>query len=257
MIFNRNVVGTLLIALVAVASVVALLYSGRIPQDPTYHNFSDSKTYFSVPNALNVLSNIPFILVGFYGVFSLMWGKLTSSTLIKSNELAYWVLFLGTAFVGFGSSYYHLSPSNETLVWDRLPMTIAFMSLYSIIICEFVSVKYCRATLIFLLMSGTISVLYWWYTESHGVGDLRYYIVVQFFPVITIPIILLFFRSKFTLVSAYWVLLLLYVLAKLVEYFDHQIHGALSVLSGHSIKHIFPAIGILYLLHAYKTRKIV
>lgn len=257
MIFDREKVGFFLIALVALFTIFAFVSLERVPQDLQYHNFSDSNIYLSIPNALNVLSNIPFILVGIYGMLCLAQSKISSTAIANSNKLAYWVLFAGTTFVGFGSSYYHLSPSNETLVWDRLPMTIAFMSLYSIIICEFVSAKWCRYVLVLLLTLGALSVLYWWYTESQGLGDLRYYAVVQFFPIITIPIILLFFKSKFTMVSAYWVLLITYVLAKLLENFDHQVHEFLTLLSGHSIKHVLPAIGVLYLIYAYRVRKTV
>ncbi len=43
--------------------------------------------------------------------------------------------------MGVGSGYYHLSPSNATLVWDRIPMSIAIMALLSIVIGEYMSIR--------------------------------------------------------------------------------------------------------------------
>ena len=36
------------------------------------------------------------------------------------------MFFLGLFLTGFGSGYYHWEPTNDTLVLDRLPMTILF-----------------------------------------------------------------------------------------------------------------------------------
>jgi hypothetical protein len=50
-------------------------------------------------------------------------------------------VFVGLQLTAFGSSYYHLSPNNSRLVWDRLPMTIAFMSMVAAIIAERISLR--------------------------------------------------------------------------------------------------------------------
>ncbi len=252
---KREKYGFILIVLAGVFTLLAFLFSERVPQDIRYHGFSDTETYICIPNALNVLSNIPFLAVGILGLLSFFRNRSHSPNIVESNILAYFVLFLGTALVGVGSSYYHLWPSNETLVWDRLPMTFAFMGLYSIIVSEFISETKGKLLLLPLLCAGVFSVLYWWYTESRGVGDLRYYAVVQFFPILTIPVILLFFKSKYCSVSGYWVLLGTYVAAKLFEHFDAQIHEVLLVVSGHSIKHILPALGLFILLNKYKAKE--
>jgi hypothetical protein len=48
---------------------------------------------------------------------------------------------------GHGFSYCHLWPGNETLVWDRLPMTLVAMMVFTIIIGEFASLKIGRLLL--------------------------------------------------------------------------------------------------------------
>ena len=246
-------IGTLLISAVCIFVIVAFFILDPIAQDSNYHNFSDIKSYLSIPNTLNVLSNIPFLLVGLIGLIGLRRGA-GSLNIVNSIKLSYFFLFLGAALVGVGSSYYHFNPTNETLVWDRIPMTIAFMALYSIIISEFISDKIGKLLLLPLLLLGIFSVLYWSYTESQGVGDLRYYAVIQFFPILTIPLMLIFFKSKYNCVGGYWLLLLTYIAAKLFETFDYQIHNYLGLISGHSIKHVLSAFGLYILLCTYEKR---
>ena len=56
------------LACLAAASLVALLFVPPIPQDPTYHEFADQRTLLGVPHFWNVVSNVPFIIVGAAGL---------------------------------------------------------------------------------------------------------------------------------------------------------------------------------------------
>lgn len=251
---KKEKIGLSLIAASALFIMAALFLIDPVAQSPAYHNFSDSTPIMGIPNALNVLSNLPFLFVGIWAlVLLLREGKLQ---IIAENKSAYFALFFGVALVAFGSSYYHLWPGNQTLLWDRLPMTIAFMGLVSIIVSEFISIRLGRMLLFPLLTFGIFSVLYWHYTELEGVGDLRFYIYVQFFPIVAIPIILLLFRPRFTHLACYWWLMATYVLAKLFEHFDYFIHQTTGLLSGHSIKHLAAAVGLYILLKGYKFRQV-
>lgn len=251
---TREKIGFSLIVLIGLSALSAFFLVDPVPQDDQYHSFSDERTYLGVPNALNVLSNVPLFLVGIFGLMALRSKSLNSANIAKSNSMAYWSLFSGVTLVSLGSGYYHLWPGNTTLIWDRLPMTVAFMSLFSIVISEFISEHMGRLLHLPLLSIGMVSVLYWGLTESQGAGDLRPYVMVQFFPMIASPVILLSFKSKFNQVSCYWVLFFSYVLAKIFEYLDSQTHHFLVFISGHGIKHILPAIGLYILIRSYKTR---
>lgn len=248
--------GILLIAILSICALIGIFITGPIAQNTDYHDFSDSVSYLSIPNTLNVLSNLPFLVVSCIGLMALRATGENSLKIADSDRLSYLFLYLGVGLISIGSAYYHLNPSNDTLVWDRIPMTMAFMAFYSLIISEFVSEKLGAKCLIPFTVAGIFSVLYWWYTESHGVGDLRYYLVVQFLPILTIPIMLTFFKSKYNHVRGYWLLLASYIAAKIVELLDHQIHSYLSVISGHSIKHVLPAIGLYLLIRSYRKRSI-
>jgi len=202
---------------------------------------------------LLVVSNLPFLIIGMMGLFSLFHaGRINFITEIKP---AYVLFFAGVALVNFGSGYYHLWPDNETLVWDRLPMTFAFMALFAVIIAEFASLKTGKFALWPLVAFGLFSVVYWHFTETSGHGDLRFYALVQFLPMLLIPLLLLLFKPRFTSTGGYWALLFAYVLAKVFEFFDESVFNSLGIISGHSLKHIVAALGIFFLLRTYRKRE--
>jgi len=233
--------------LISLAAMISIFFIDAIPQDLNYHLFNDQSLILNIPNFWNVVSNLPFLVVGILGV---KWVK-NSKAISLTQQRAYYTFFIGVALVAFGSSYYHLAPTNNSLLWDRLPMTIAFMALFSIVIGEFISEKLNELMFFPLVFLGGFSVLYWRYTEGQGQGDLRMYIVIQFLPMILIPLILLLYKSKGQQVKGYPFLLLAYFIAKLLEFYDGQIHDVLMVISGHSLKHIMAAFGVWLLLKSY------
>ena len=233
---------------------VAVLFSqDPIPQHPKYHLFADERRILSIPNFWNVISNSLFFVVGSLGLYSLRnKGNLQIADDIK---LAYLLLFAGVGLIAVGSAYYHLTPNNATLVWDRLPMSIAFMAIFAVVIGEFISVRLGKVLLIPLILAGIASVLYWYSTEVHGQGDLRFYALVQFLPMLIIPIILCFYRSRFTRPAAYWWLFIAYGVAKVFEHFDTEIYKASMLVSGHTLKHVAAAMGLYILLVSYQKRE--
>lgn len=237
---SKKRIGCFLLGLTGIIAIIALIISKPILQDEAYHDFSDGDTIFSISNFWNVMSNLPFLIVGVFGLIKLKE--------INSLKTSYSIFFIGVSLVAFGSGYYHLQPNSDTLVWDRLPMTIAFMALFSIIISIFISQKIGKKLLFPLLIIGLFSVYYW--TIS---GDLRLYAFVQFYPMLAIPIILIFFKGT-RKTSGYWYLLAAYLIAKLLEHFDAEIHHFFGVISGHSLKHIAAAIGLYILLKSNSTK---
>ena len=228
-------------AVAAIALMVAAVFLlvAPIPQDPAYHAFADGRTLLGVANFWNVVSNLPFLVVGAWGVVYVM--RHGHAVSLPGLELAYVIFFSGVFLTAFGSSYYHLAPANDPLAWDRLPMTIGFAGLFSIIVGEFVSARIGRMLVVPLLLVGIVSVEYWIWSESRGAGDLRLYALVQFLPMLLIPLILLFNKPAIGSAKYYWAMLGFYVLSKVVEFFDIAIFAAGGAISGHSLKHLFAA----------------
>ena len=249
--FTKQKIGFAIISIILIAGVLLSIFMGPIAQTSRYHLFSDSRHIISIPNFFNVISNLPFLLIGMIALQRLLSNKVV---ILAEIRHAYLILFTGVILVGLGSSYYHLWPTNQTLVWDRIPMTIVFMSLFSIIIAEYISIRVAKLIVWPLLLLGVSSVIYWHVGEKAGQGDLRFYGLVQFLPILMVPVILVCFNSKFSHTSVYWWLLPLYLLAKIFEHFDQQVYLFLGVFSGHSLKHLFAALAIGVVVLGYTIR---
>lgn len=234
-------IGYIILAAFAILAVSALFLLPPIEQNKNYHKFCDADTLFNIPNFWNVISNLPFLIIGLTGMYT--------TRRLSENKIQYMLFFLGISLVSLGSGYYHLNPNNDTLVWDRLPMTISFMSLFSIIISEFIDLKTGLKFLAPAILIGLLSVVYW-----VVYNDLKVYMLVQFYPVIAILVILIFFKSKYNLTYGYWILLLAYIVAKFFEHFDCQTQSVLNVLSGHTLKHLVISAGMIGLLYTYVKR---
>jgi hypothetical protein len=170
----------------------------------------------------------------------------------------YLVLFIGVVLTCFGSGYYHLAPDNARLVWDRLPITLGFMGLMSAVVCERISRTTGLRLLPLFLALGVASVFYWYWTELHGIGDLRPYLFVQFFPALAIPLILWLYPAKYTGNRELLFAALLYFAAKLFEFFDSQIYAVSgNLISGHTLKHVAAAWAVWWILRMLQTRRAV
>ena len=229
---------------ITVMAVAATFWFPPIAQDPAYHEFADRHTFFGIPNFGNVASNLPFMLVGVFGLLK------TSSVADPSIRIAYVVLCIGVTLVGFGSAFYHYAPSTPALFWDRLPMTIAFMALLSIVVSDRISERIGRLMLWPLIIIGVASVAYWNWSEGQGQGDLRAYGLVQFLSMLLIALMLLTCSARNLSSRWLWGSLGTYAVAKVAEYFDAAIYNATGVMSGHSIKHVLGAISVLMIVFA-------
>ncbi len=223
----------LLLAILVFGSLAALSLLAPLAQDINYHAFVDTRAFLGIPNFLNVVSNLPFLAVGVWGL------RICLNSAPAPSRQAWVALFIGLALVSVGSGYYHWNPHSDSLVWDRLPMTVGFMSLLAAVIGEFVDQRIGRLLLWPAVLVGLGSVLHWHWTD-----DLRLYVWVQFITLLVIPMLLLLFKSSYT---HSWMLVIAlgwYALAKLAEALDGSILNATAgIVSGHTMKHLLAAAG--------------
>lgn len=221
----------------AALSLAALPLLPPIPQDQSYHRFADGRALSGIPNFWNVVSNIPFFLIGAAG-------------LRLRGPVSQRVIFLGIFLTGAGSATYHWSPSDATLIWDRLPITLGFMAILANLIEERVSEKAGALLLWPLLALGVVSLLVW-----RATGDLRLYGWVQFFPILALLLLLWLFPPKYTGAASWLVATALYAAGKFFEYFDAPILSAGHLVSGHTLKHLFAAAACFVILRNFQTRR--
>jgi hypothetical protein len=236
------------------------LIIGAHKQDPTYHAFADDRTMAGVPNALNVLSNSPFVVVGAVGLWFMAsrHSRRPGVFLTRIERAPFWVYFAGLVMTGIGSAYYHAHPNNETLTWDRMFLAITFMALFTAMLAERVHLACIRCLLWPLVAFGAGSVLYWQYTERIGAGDLRFYFTAQFFPLLMLPLLLIFCPPRYTRTGDLVAMLLSYVLAKIVEILDAQIYTGAGFVSGHTLKHLIAGLTAAFpLLMLWHRRPLV
>ena len=237
----------LLMAAVVIGSLLVMLSLQPIPQDAEYHNFADKRAFRGIPNFLDAASNLAFLIVGIAGL------RISLTNNLGNLRNSWIVLFAGVSLVSIGSAYYHLNPNNQTLVWDRLPMTIGFMGLFAALLGEYVSERLGRFLLVPAILLGLSSVIYWYWFD-----DLRFYIWVQMIPLLTIPVVMILYRAKY---SHGWMLLAAlgcYALAKITELGDRQIFAlSQDFISGHTIKHLLSALGCLLILFMLQRRKLI
>jgi hypothetical protein len=245
------------ILLIALAGISAIFTFPPIPQDQSYFLFADIRSLGGIPNFGDVISNIPFPLVGILGLLALRKHWKDKTRFIHPAEaVPFLVAFIGLILLGPCSAYFHWAPANDTQAWDRLPMTLVFMAFFASIIAERIDLKSGLTLLPVLLAAGIGSVIYWSVTESHGQGDLRPYALVQFLPVLIIPVILLLFKPLYTGGRHLIALIAWYGLAKVFEWLDVWIYAFTHhLVSGHTLKHLAAAVGIYGLVKYIQVRQ--
>ncbi|MGZ9030906.1 MAG: ceramidase domain-containing protein [Burkholderiaceae bacterium] len=223
------------------ACVVAAFLLPAMPQPTDYHDFVDDRTLWGVPHFKNVVSNLAFVLAGAAGF--VVMARSPSAFVNRAERWPYYVFFTGLVLTGFGSAYYHLAPDNETLFWDRLPMTIAFAGLVAGQIAERMAPRLGVALLTPMLAIGAASVIYWRATERAGVGNVLPYAILQGYTMAAVLLLAFTHPSRYTRGSdIYWVFAA-YLAAKVTETFDAEIwEWTAGVISGHTLKHLFAAL---------------
>ena len=215
------------------------LFLHPIPQPLAYHNFADHRAWLGIPNFGDVVSNLPFAVVGIWGLIFLVTSR--QLRFVDSRERwLYLMMFASLILTAFGSGYYHLAPDNARLVWDRIPIMMVFMALLSAVIAERVSVGTGLALFPVLEIAGVGSVLLWRASELRGHGDLRFYAAVQVYSILILLLALLL-PPTYSRGSDLVGVVGFYFVAKILEESDRQVFALGQVVSGHTLKHLAAA----------------
>lgn len=237
--------------LLALAALLAggLLPHGPIAQWASYHDFADQRAWLGIPNAADLLSNLPFALVGVWWLLAMRALRRTPATLAWR---AFAIALIATAA---GSTFYHWAPDNASLAFDRLPIAWACAALTCAFLAERLDARWARpGVLAVALLLASLSVGLWWWSEAVGRSDLRAYLFVQFLPMVMVPAALLMRLPRRSAGAApnraWWGVLVGYGVAKALEVADQAVLEQLMLLSGHTLKHLAAAGAAGWLLHS-------
>ena len=233
------------------------LFVPPIPQDLAYHRLADTRPFLGVPNALNVLSNAAFVLVGVLGLRFVLAADAAPGHAFQDprERWPYVVVFGGLLLTGFGSAYYHWEPDNSRLAWDRLPLAITVMGFLDATIADRVGVRPALRLLGPLVALGVVSVGYWHITEQRGAGDLRLYALVQFYPIVAVPLLLWLLPPHYTRGGDLLAAAVIYALAKVSELLDGWLFSIAGLVSGHTLKHLLAALAGYCVLRMLERRR--
>jgi len=236
------------------AFLLAAILLPAIPQPLSYHAFADCRTFFGIANFFNVISNVPFLIAGALGLVLIWRGR--GDFIDQREQLPYLVFFLGALITCFGSAWYHAAPDNPRLVWDRLPMTLAFAGLVAAAVAERWDLKLGLRSLWPLLGLGVFTVLFWYATERQGRGNLVPYAAYQTWTIVIVAVLMLAYparrysHGRLLAWAAVW-----YGLAKVFETFDLQIYRLTgTTLSGHTIKHVLASFAVFAVVRQLRLR---
>jgi hypothetical protein len=223
---------------VLLAGLAPLLYFGfaPIPQLAGYNDLADQRSIFGIRHFWNVVSNLPFLVVGLMGLHLLRRKP-------EEAGAAWTTVFAGSALVALGSAWYHSAPGNTTLVWDRLPIGIAFMGFFTALLVEHLEGPAGRIAqrLLWPLVVLSAGALGWWYVS----GDLSLWVWVQAAPMLAIVLFLALLPGRYTHRRYFAYALAFYAAAKLFELADVQLmQWTGGSMSGHTLKHFAAAAGV-------------
>ncbi len=198
------------------------------------NHFVDSRTWLSIPNAADVLSNLPFAIFGVWGLLLQANTRKASQPYVGRESFVLTLFFVGLIFTAIGSMLYHLAPSDSTLLWDRAGMAFAFAGMLGVAASERVS----SASGIWLglatLLAGAIALLVWSQTT-----DVLPWLTLQFGCMAMILVLAITRKHVKSLGVSLYAVVAWYALAKIFESNDHAIFEATGHwVSGHTLKHL-------------------
>ncbi len=240
----------------AAAAIVAALLVGAFDAPESYYHFADDRPILGVPNFMDVVSNVGFLIVGALGLAYLWGGDERADPVRREVRWPFTVFFGGVLLTTFGSAYFHLeplladgTPNSDGMVWDRLPITVAFMALLAAFVADRVHARAGLVLLPLLVAAGVAATLYWYATFDGSEGDLRFYVLVQAYSAVAIVLMCWLFPGRHTHGRYVLYLLLWYGVAKAFEAYDGKVYDLLgSTVSGHTVKHLLAAVAAYVVL---------
>ena len=220
--------------LVLAALLAALLLRAPIEQVPDYNEFADTRAILGIPNFWNQVSNAPLLAIGLLGLGLLLRCR------VPGARAEWLVCFAGATLAAIGSSYYHAMPDDATLVWDRVPIGIAFAGFFCALTAENVAASAGRWLLLPSIAFAAGSI-YWWRAS----GDLSPWVFAQAGPLLAVVLVFVLFPERRAERRYLGWALACYLAAKLFELGDREVmRWTAGLVSGHVLKHLLAAAGV-------------
>jgi len=239
----------------ALLACLALALAGpTVLPGPQAHAYADQRTLWGLPHALDVLTNLPFAVLGGCGLARLA-ARWREGALRAATARAAGTFFAGLLLTAAGSALYHWQPHGITLLADRAGMLVAFAGMLALAVDERIGARAAALAAVAVLAGGWAALRTWGIT-----GDQWPWAVLQGGGMLILLALAadagrsrraghapLPGRLGVSLAAVTgW-----YALAKLLEAGDAAVFTATGhLVSGHSLKHLAAAMSAWPVLSA-------
>jgi hypothetical protein len=239
----------MLLGLACPVLLIVALIGPHIAQPAHIHDYADQRALWGIPCALDVLSNLPFALMGALGLLQL--ARLPREALDRGQRFCAALFFAGLLVTAVGSSWYHLRADDPGLAVDRVAMSVAFAGLLGLVAATRISGRSGIGLALALLVLAPLSVFVWLFT-----GNVLAWAVVQFGGLLLVLLLPATVPPLPGALDVRWMLVVAaYAIAKLFEVADHVVYEATGQLfSGHTAKHVVAALAAWPVLSAIAQR---
>jgi len=220
-------------AIALLALLAALLPVSHLPAH--YHDFADQRGWLGLPCAMDVLTNLPFALMGAWGFARLR--RVSAGRVGKARRVLAGVFFAGLMLTMLCSSIYHWAPGDGGLCIDRLGMSLAFAGMLGLAAAERVSARAGLALAAVTAIAAPAAALMAW------AGNMTPWAVLQGGGLVLLAALAARRRVSGALGFSIAAVIAFYAAAKALELADAPVfaltHG---LISGHSAKHLVAAL---------------
>ena len=229
----RRAEAALLLGVLLLSLLAWWLPAAGLPQG--YHHFADQRGWLGLPFAADVLSNLPFALMGAWGGLQL-W-RLRRGRLGAVQRGLAALFFIGLVLTAACSSLYHWAPHDPGLCIDRLGMSLAFAGLLGLAVADRISDRAGVATAVVVALAAPATAL-----VALWAANMTPWAVLQGAGLLLLAVLAARPKVRGALGFSIAAVIACYALAKGLEVADHALfdltHG---VLSGHTAKHLVAA----------------
>jgi len=218
------------------AAAVGALVLGPIERGESFHHYADQRTWFGIPHAGDVLSNLGFVVVALWFVRRIP------------------AISLAVATIGLGSAIYHWAPSDLRLVIDWAPIGVTLMLVLAIVIADRIGARAGQLAVGIGPLAATAAVGYWLVTGGTGPGDpaargdMAPYVALQLLGV-ALPLLLAVVAPGRIAARYLAAAVVCFVAARVLGANDAALLDAIAI-SGHSLKHVMAAAAAAFALRA-------
>lgn len=232
---SRRAMVALMLAM-ALAAVVGLVAWGPVGLVPHMHHFADEGWWLGVNNGTNVLSHLPLVPIGIWGLWRV--------SRLPLHEPLRWIwgwFFVCQMLATLGGMFYHLAPGDAAFIWDQVPKSAACSLFAFAFLAERIDRRCGNAAAIALaLIAALLAGIWWLYSLHHdGVGDLRPLIWLEMLPVLLVATGAWTLSGHLLSRQDWMRSQISFAVAQTVDWADREVfEWTHQVIGGHSVRHL-------------------